>query len=142
MRAQFVIILSCLLAACGNKASSDAIENPLEGRAGNAVEGAVKFASRESGHCVLCHMVDGLGAEFQGNLGPDLSAVGSRLTPAQLRLRIVDYDRVVAGTTMPSYYRTEELNQVAPEFAGKTLLSAQDIEDIIAYLSSLKDSEL
>ena len=98
------------------------------------------FAAREGGHCILCHQVESLPAEFQGNVGPDLTYVGSRLTPAQMRLRLVDYDRVKPGTTMPSYYRKDNLNQVGVDYIGQTLLSAQDIEDIIAYLASLKES--
>ena len=142
MRAILLSLFAFLISACGGSAGQDVITEPLEGAIGNTDNGAALFAARTGGHCVLCHMVGGLDAEFQGNLGPDLSAVGSRLTPAQLRLRIVDYDRVKPGTTMPPYYRTNNLHQVAPDYAGKTLLSAQDIEDIIAYLAQQKDTSL
>lgn len=125
------------LSACGQV---DEIAKPLEGLIGDAQRGVSVFESREGGHCLLCHMVDTSRAEFQGSLGPDLSTVGSRFTAAQLRLRIVDYDRVKPGTTMPSYFRTENLTQVGPEYAGRTMLSAQDIEDIIAYLETLKET--
>lgn len=139
MRAQFIITAALLLTACGQ---SDVIKNPLGGKRGDAARGEIIFAARDGGHCVLCHMSETSDAEFQGNLGPDLSAVGARLSPAQLRLRIVDYDRLLPGATMPSYYRTDDLAQVAPEFSGQTLLDEQDIEDIIAYLSALKETSL
>jgi len=118
----------------------DAINTPLENKVGNAARGEIIFAAREGGHCVLCHQIESLTAEFQGNVGPDLTYVGSRLTPAQMRLRIVDYDRVIPGTTMPSYYRTDNLHQLGQDYIGETLLSARDIEDIIAYLQTLKES--
>ena len=133
-----LICLGFCLAAC-NEASLDAINAPLENKIGDAMRGEIIFATREGGHCILCHQVESLTAEFQGNVGPDLTYVSSRLTPAQMRLRIVDYDSVKPGTTMPPYYRKENLNQVGGGYAGQTLLSAQDIEDIIAYLTTLEE---
>lgn len=134
-----LICLGFCLAAC-NEVSVDAINAPLENKIGDALRGEIIFAAREGGHCILCHQVESLTAEFQGNVGPDLTYVSSRLTPAQMRLRIVDYDSVKPGTTMPPYYRKDNLNQVGGDYVGQTLLSAQDIEDIIAYLASLKES--
>lgn len=105
---------------------------------GDTKTGERLFKARDGGHCILCHQVTALDAPFQGNVGPDLSTIASRLNPAQIRLRIVDYDRIKAGTTMPSYYRTSNLHQVQQDYEGKTVLSAQDIEDIIAYLGTLE----
>ena len=127
------VLFVCGLIGC---APPDAIVTPLTDVAGDAVRGAEIFATRDGGHCVLCHQVKGLEVEFQGNVGPDLTTVGSRLTDAQLRLRIVDYDIVKPGTTMPSYYRQRGLEQVEAKYRGQTVLSAQDIEDIITYLSA------
>ncbi len=121
-----------------NMITEDAIEAPLTQTPGDAARGEQIFASRESGHCILCHQVEGLGAEFQGNIGPDLSAVGSRLTAAQMRLRIIDYQAVQPGALMPSYYRIHDLHQVGEAYSGETILSAQEIEDIIAYLVQQK----
>lgn len=121
--------------------TGDTINTPLTSHTGDALRGAKVFATRDQGHCVLCHMVSGLDAEFQGNLGPDLSQVGDRLSPAQLRLRIVDYQRVRPGTVMPSYFRNHDLHQVGSDFQGKTILSAQEIEDLVAYLGELKTSD-
>lgn len=116
----------------------DAIDVSLTGEAGNAGRGRDVFTGREQGHCVLCHAIDGLDVEFQGNVGPDLTAIGDRLTPGQIRLRIADAQLIWPETLMPSYYRVSGLNQVAPEYMGEPALSARQIEDLVAYLSSLK----
>ena len=102
------------------------------------MRGQTLFISRDEGHCVLCHQIEGLDAEFQGDVGPALTAVGDRLSPAQLRLRIVDYQLVLPGALMPSYHRNHDLYQVGEAFQGETILSAQDVEDIVAYLSERK----
>lgn len=115
-----------------------AIKAPLLDLKGDPARGKSVFTDREQGHCVLCHAVDGLGAEFQGNLGPKLTGVGGRLTPGQIRMRVADAQRIWPETVMPSYYRTDGLNQVAPEYQGEPALSAQQIEDLVTYLSSLK----
>lgn len=115
----------------------DAIPDALTDMPGNAETGLAIFTDRERGHCVLCHQVSGLVVPFQGNLGPDLTTVGIRLDPGQLRLRIVDYQRVRPGTVMPSYYRIHDLHQVEEDQRGKPVLSAQEVEDLVAYLSTL-----
>lgn len=139
-----VIALAFAAASCGDPApplldrheiDGDAIPDALTPVPGNAERGQEIFAGREQGHCVLCHAVETLDAEFQGNVGPDLSLVGRRLSPGQLRLRIVDYQIVRPGTLMPSYYRIHDLYQVADDYQGEPILSAQDVEDVVAYLS-------
>ena len=98
--------LTCLLLAAwslaGKAQEADAMTMPLAA-AGDPAIGRAIFSDRESGHCVLCHQVDGVEVPFQGNLGPALSDVGARLTEAQIRLRIVDNTKVNPGTVMPSY---------------------------------------
>lgn len=73
-----------------------------------------------------------------GDLAPDLSGVGARLSAAQIRLRIVDPGRVNPATIMPAYFKTDGLQRVAPAFRGKTILTAQQIEDVVAFLATLK----
>lgn len=141
-----VIALMAILGACGQndgarlatevRIEDDAIPLSLTGNPGNATAGLAEFVSRERGHCVLCHRIEGLDAEFQGNVGPELTGVGARLTPAQIRLRIVDAQRIWPETVMPSYYRIGGLRQVGEEFAGQPALTAEQIEDLVAYLSS------
>ena len=113
----------------------DAIPTRLSADPGLAERGREIFIDRERGHCVLCHAVDGLEAEFQGNVGPDLSSVGDRLSPGQLRLRIVDYQIVRPGTLMPSYYRIHDLYQVADQYQDEPILTAKEVEDLVTYLS-------
>ena len=93
---------------------------------------------RHVGMCLLCHSGPFPEERFQGNLAPDLSGVGARLSAGQIRLRIVDPSRVNAQTIMPAYFRTEGLTRVAPAYRGKTVLSAEQIEDVVAFLTTLK----
>ena len=90
------------------------------------------------GLCLLCHSGPFPEERFQGNLAPDLTGVGARLSAAQIRLRIVDASRVNPNTIMPPYFRTENLDRVAPAYRGKTVLSVQQIEDVVAFLATLK----
>ena len=113
----------------------DTIVAPLTERPASAEIGERIFVSRDSGHCVLCHRVEGLDAPFQGDIGPQLSDVGDRLSPGQLRLRIVDSSILNAQTIMPPYYRSENLHQVANAYEGETVLTALQIEHLVAYLS-------
>lgn len=128
-----------VLAASGITIVGDTIPVPLTEKIGSASEGARIFADREAGHCVLCHVVSSQDAEFQGNVGPDLSLIGDRLSPGQIRLRIVDYQALKPDVLMPSYYRTHGFRQVAEAYAGQTVLSAEEVEHLVAYLSSLKE---
>jgi sulfur-oxidizing protein SoxX len=73
-----------------------------------------------------------------GNLASPLAGVGTRLSEGQLRLRIVDSARLNRDTIMPSYYRVDGLNQVAAAWRGKPILTAQQIEDAVAYLRTLR----
>ena len=136
--------LALALASCGDaeprlvsetQIVGDAIPSPLSEASAIAARGKTVFMDREGGHCVLCHAIEGLEAEFQGNVGPDLSAVGERLSPGQLRLRIVDYQIVRPGTLMPSYYRIHDLYQVGEEYQDQPILTAIEVEDLVAYLS-------
>ena len=121
------------------KIEGDAIPASLTGAPGIAERGRVIVGNRQKSLCVLCHA--GLVADphQQSNLAPSLKGVASRLGEAQLRLRIVDASRLNPETIMPSYLRTEGLVDVAPAYRGRSLLSPQDIEDVIAYLATLKE---
>jgi sulfur-oxidizing protein SoxX len=118
--------------------SGDSIVNPLTSSPGDATKGRMIVASRQTGLCLLCHSGPFPEERFQGNLAPDMGASVGHLSEAQLRARIVDSSRFNASTIMPSYYRTEGLNRVAPKFEGQSILSGQEIEDVVAFLVSLK----
>jgi L-cysteine S-thiosulfotransferase len=106
--------------------------------AGDPRRGREIVANRQVGLCLLCHRAPIPEERFQGDLAPDLSGVGARLSEAQIRSRIVDPSRANPDTIMPAYYRTEGLARVATQFQGKTILSAEQIDDVVAYLATLK----
>jgi sulfur-oxidizing protein SoxX len=114
-----------------------AIPRPLTATPGDAARGARLALDRSLGNCVTCHEVP-LRADFQGNLGPDLAGVGGRYEPGELRLRLVDSKRVNPESNMPSYYRLEGLNNVRRDWAGKPILEPQQVEDILAWLLTLR----
>jgi L-cysteine S-thiosulfotransferase len=132
-----IICVAALLPTLA-KATEDAIAGPLEDRIGDAARGQTIVLNRAAGNCLICHYVPVPTEPFQGDLGPDLAGVGARLSVAQLRLRMVDQTRLNPRTLMPPYYRSDGLTQVAETFRGKTVLSAQEIEDVIAWLATLK----
>jgi sulfur-oxidizing protein SoxX len=127
-----------LLAAAGSVAASDSLPSSLTGAAGDPVAGKKIVLDRHVGLCLLCHSGPFPEERFQGDLGPTLAGVGARLSAGQIRLRIVDASRVNPQTIMPPYYRKEGLSRVAPSHAGKTVLSAEQIEDVVAFLVTLK----
>ena len=119
--------------------SGDAIPVSLTGAKGDPARGRTIVANRQVGLCLLCHTGPFPEEKFQGNLAPDLKGAGSRWSEGQLRLRIVDSSRLNPDTIMPSYYRVEGLVRVAPAFAAKPVLTAEQIEDVVAYLATLKN---
>lgn len=117
---------------------ADRIEAPLAGLVGDAERGRRVVLDRAVGNCLICHTVPEPNEPFMGNLGPPLAGVGRTLSVAQLRLRVVDAARLNEKTIMPPYHRTSGLNRVAPQYRGKPILSAQEVEDVVAYLVSLQ----
>jgi len=126
-------------AVAAQQVVGDAIPASLTGQPGDAARGRAIVANRSVGLCLLCHSGPIAEERFQGNLAPSLAGAGSRWSEGQLRLRIVDGARLNADTIMPAYYRTGGLHRVARSFDGKTLLSAEQVEDVVAYLATLKD---
>ena len=117
----------------------DAIPDSLTGAPGDPERGRTIVANRQVGLCLLCHTGPYPEERFQGTLAPDLKGTGSRWSQGQLRLRIVDASRLNPDTIMPPYYRLEGLARVAPAFQGKPLLTAEQIEDVVAHLATLRD---
>lgn len=115
----------------------DSIFESLSSTPGDINRGRAIVASRQTGLCLLCHSGPFPEERFQGNLAPELSISVARLTPPQLRARIMDASHFNQSTIMPAYYKTGHLNRVAPKFAGQTILNGQEIEDVVAYLASL-----
>jgi sulfur-oxidizing protein SoxX len=118
--------------------TGDAIAESLTGAPGDPVRGRALLLERTS-TCILCHSGPFPEAAFQGDLAPDLTGAGSRWSEGQLRLRLVEGSRLNPATIMPSYYRVDGLVRVAAAWRGKPILSAEQIEDIVAYLASLRE---
>ena len=118
---------------------ADGIPEALGGITGDAERGRKLILGRESANCVLCHALPDPGVRFSGDLGPPLGGVARTFSVAQLRLRVVDSMRVNPTTVMPSYYRIEGLDRVAGAYRGKPILAAEQVEDIVAYLATLKN---
>jgi len=139
---RFLWLLLCCAAAQAEPAVvvvGDGIPQPLTATPGDAARGRAIVASRQTGLCLLCHSAPIAEERFQGNIAPSLAGAGSRWSEGQLRLRIVDGSRLNADTIMPPYYRTTGLQRVARNFDGKTILTAAQVEDVVAYLVTLKD---
>jgi sulfur-oxidizing protein SoxX len=118
--------------------TGDAIAASLTGAPGDAVRGRALVLNRTS-TCILCHSGPSPEEKFQGDLAPSLAGAGSRWSADQLRLRLVDGSRLNPATIMPSYYRVDGLTRVGSAWRGKPILSAEQIEDIVAYLASLRE---
>ncbi len=123
------------------RVEGDGIPQPLTALAGDVARGRAIVANRQLGLCLLCHAGPLPEERFQGNLAPDLAGSGARWSEAQLRLRIVDAGRINPDTIMPAYYRIGGLSHVAPTVRGKPILDAQQVEDVVAFLRSLKEKE-
>lgn len=117
----------------------DAIPQSLTGKAGDAARGRAVVTDRQKGLCLLCHTGPFPEQRFQGNLAPDLRGAGSRWDEGQLRLRLVDSSKVNPSTIMPAFYRVDGLNRVAGSWQGRPVLSADEVEDVAAFLMTLRD---
>ena len=117
----------------------DAIPQSLTGAKGDVERGRNIVVNRQVGLCLLCHSGPFPEEKFQGTLAPDLKGTGARWSEGQLRLRIVDASRLNADTIMPPYYRIDGLTRVAPAFQGKPVLTTEQIEDVVAYLATLRN---
>lgn len=118
--------------------AGDAIAASLTGAPGDATRGRALVLNRVS-TCILCHSGPFPEEKFQGDLAPNLAGSGGRWSEGQLRLRLVDGSRLNPATIMPSYYRVDGLERVGAAWRGKPILAAEQIEDIVAYLTSLRE---
>ena len=136
-------MLAASLAGCATQLAAplpaaDAIATPLTATPGDAARGKAIVISRDGGHCILCHHIPVEEVRIFGNVAPALDGVGSRLSVAQLRQRVVDITAVNPDAAMPVFHRTHNLQRVARELREQPVLSAQQVEDVVAWLASLK----
>ena len=137
MRLTAALVAACCLTSVAH--GEDALPASLTGTRGDPERGRAIVVNRQVGLCLLCHSGPFPDERFQGNLAPDLGGAGRRWSEGQLRLRLVDPGRINPATIMPAYYRIEGLVRVAPAWRGKPVLSAAQIEDVVAFLTTLKD---
>jgi sulfur-oxidizing protein SoxX len=116
----------------------DAIPASLTGAKGDAARGQAIVANHNTGLCLLCHSGPFPQDKFQGNLAPDLAGAGARWNEGQLRLRIVDAGKLNRDTIMPPFYRIDHLRRVPVAYRDKPVLTAVEVEDVVAYLMTLK----
>lgn len=123
------------------KFEDNKISMSLSGKAGNAASGKIWFANRKLGNCLACHTnKDMADKPFHGEIGPTLDGVAGRYSEPELRAILVNSKQALSDETiMPGFYRVDPGARVAKKFKGKTILSAQQLEDIIAYLQTLKE---
>ncbi len=134
-------VIACAAASAQTVAFSavdGAVPQPLTDTPGDASRGRAMVANKQLGLCLLCHSGPFPEERFQGTLAPDLAGAGTRWSAAQLRLRIADSSRLNPDTVMPAYHRTAGLARVAPAWQGKPALTAQQVEDVVAFLQTLK----
>jgi len=142
------LLCAAMLAALPARASEtlvpytivgNAIPAPLTGTKGDPARGRKVVTARQVGLCLLCHAGPFPEERFQGDLGADLKGVGARWSEGQLRLRIVDAAKLNPDTIMPSYYVVDGLKHVAASLRAKPILTAEQVEDVVAFLATLRD---
>ena len=117
---------------------SESIPTPLTALPGRPDEGRRLVIDRQVGLCLLCHSGPFPDVRFQGDLATDLAGTGSRWSAGQLRLRLVDPARLNPQTLMPAYHRVDGLTRVGAAWRDKPVLQAQQIEDVVAFLQTLR----
>jgi sulfur-oxidizing protein SoxX len=139
MRQWLWLLLCCAAAQAEPVVVGDGIPQPLTATPGDAARGRAIVASRQTGLCLLCHSAPIAEERFQGNLATDLAGAGARWSEAQLRLRLVDARRLDPASLMPAYHRVDGLQRVGELWQGRPVLSAQQIEDVVAWLRTLRN---
>ncbi len=122
------------------KFEDGAVSMSLTGAAGDAAAGAKVFANRKLGNCLACHMNSDMPEQpFHGEVGPTLDGAGSRWSEAELRGIVTNSKEMFPDTIMPAFYRVDGFNRPLEKFEGKSILTPEQVEDVVAYLMTLKD---
>ncbi len=131
------LLLGAFGVVCAELASAQVLSAPLTDTPGDPARGEAIVIDPQHGLCTLCHSGPFPQVAFSGNLGPDLTGIGAKRDAASLRQQIVDSRVTNPDTIMPPYYTTDGLFQVGARWQGTTLLTAQEVEDVVAYLATL-----
>lgn len=139
------LLITCLLwpgaAASEETRDGQSIPVSLTGKPGNPQRGRAVISERKLGNCLACHQIPTLTEiPFHGNVGPTLAGVANRYSESELRTRIVDPNAFNPGTIMPAFYRTDRLFRVLPQFNNAPILTAEQVEDVVAFLLTLTDN--
>jgi len=141
------LVASVAIAACSSVATAqtvphtitnEAITTPLTAQAGDVNRGREIASSRQIGMCILCHQIPNSSDKFQGDIATQLAGAGARWSVPQLRLRVVDSRRLNADSVMPAYHKVAGLSRVGAPWRDKPILDAQQVEDVVAWLATLK----
>jgi sulfur-oxidizing protein SoxX len=146
MRASAIAVL--LLCAVSSAALADepiklaivdhTVPQSLTGAPGDAAAGRKVVAARNLGNCIACHAISAMKSEqFHGDYGPSLDGVATRYNEAQLRMLLTDAKQIFPDTVMPAFHKNAGFNRVRAEFAGKPILTAAQVEDVVAFLKTL-----
>lgn len=144
VRAACAVLFAAASAAAGAQevasytVQGDGIPQPLAGAKGDPQRGRAIVASRQTGLCLLCHPAPIPEERFQGDLAPNLAGVGARYSVAQLRLRVVDPRKVNPSSFMPAFHSASHPSRVGAAWSGKPILNAQQVEDVVAWLATLR----
>lgn len=130
---------TALAGSINYKIVGEAIPKSLTDKSGDPIEGRKTTINRKKGNCLACHKISDVGEQpFHGKVGPPLDDVGDRLSAAEIRLRIVNPKVINPDTIMPAFFKKDGFHRLQKKWKGKTIISAQDVEDIVAYMQTLK----
>lgn len=118
--------------------NNEEITESLAGKPGDPAKGYEVAINRKLGNCLACHVMPAPEQPFHGAVGPDLTGVGGRLSEGRLRLQVVNAKHFNPDTIMPAFYKADGFNRVMKKFEGKSVLTAEQVEDVVAYLTTLK----
>jgi sulfur-oxidizing protein SoxX len=127
------------LARGTSPSEASGVTRSLTGALGDPQRGRATMINPDKGNCIACHRIAALSAEpAHGDLGPTLNNIASRYTEAQLRQLVINAQSLYPNTIMPAYHIADGLERVASAYAGKPILSADEVEDVVAFLKTLR----
>lgn len=127
----------------GGALAQPSLPQPLTDQPGDPARGKAVAVNSDMGNCLICHHmpIAEVPEGASGDIGPDLAGVGDRLSVAELRQRIADPKEIDPETVMPAYFVSTGLNRVQSQYVDRTILSGQQVEDLVAYLATLKQDQ-
>jgi len=132
-----MLLLALLLIAPVGGATEPTLPDPLTAMPGDPARGRLVVRDASKATCLICHAMPIPEEPDHGTIGPPLQGIARRATPAALRQRIVDPTAINPATVMPAYYRSAGFHRVLARFVGQSIYSAQEVEDVVAYLMTL-----